>query len=258
MYPWQASCGFGALRFGITVKSSSFPRPRYKHHRHIRSRLMSHVHTESQSKRKGLCTSLHIFAHLCTMFFHVFSCKQMQAVLNANAFFQGYPGYPCQDHQRHFAVQLRVASAGQLSLRGWRDAESSADDIIRHQLIKFDQISSESSDLNRSQLRSTRFCRVSYWRRSQWSFYPLQCRELRPWWWLAAPALTIRQHAVTEWNDSNRKMGNTAQSKTSCTPSFCTGYVNAFVYYCHALVAIYSDCCWWGHGWHLHWSQGGL
>ena len=87
-----------------------------------------------------LCTSLHIFAHLCTMFFHVFSCKQMQAVLNANAFFQGYPGYPCQDHQRHFAVQLRVASAGQISLRGWRDAESSADDIIRHQLIKFDQI----------------------------------------------------------------------------------------------------------------------
>lgn len=190
------------------------------------------------------------FAHLCTMFFHVFSCKQMQAVLNAKAFFQGYP---CQDHQRHFAVQLRVASAGQISLRGWRDAESSADDIHWSNLIKDHLI---LTDLNWDPL--TRFCTVSYWRRSQWSFYPLQCRELRHWWWLAAPALTIRQYAVSEWNDSNRKMGNTAQSKTSCTPSFCTGYVNAFAYYCHALVAIYSDCCWWGHGWHLHWSQGGL
>ena len=73
---------------------------------------------------------------------------------------------------------------------------------------------------------------------------------------VGSPSMTICQRAVAEWNDS--KYPWKTQSITSCTPPFYTGYVNAFVYSCHALVAIYSDCCSWGHGWHLHWSQGGL
>lgn len=176
--------------------------------------------------------ALHIFAQsVFFMFFPCFCrCKQywmqkrsangLPVPGSSTAFCRPAPGCQCWAN-----ITPRLERCRKLSIR-------------RHQLIKYHLI---LTDLNWDPL--TRFCTVSYWRRSQWSFYPLQCRELRPWWWLAAPALTIRQHAVTEWNDSNRKMGNTAQSKTSCTPSFCTGYVNAFVYYCHALVAIYSDCC---------------
>ena len=114
----------------------------------------------------------------------------------------------------------------------------------------------DDTDLNRSRLRSVdKILHNLLLEKISVIILPL-CRELRPWWWLAAPVLTICQRAVAEWNDS--KYPWKTQSITSCTPPFYTGYVNAFVYSCHALVAIYSDCCSWGHGWHLHWSQGGL
>ena len=73
--------------------------------------------------------ALHIFAQsVFFMFFHVFADASSTECVKCKSVLQ--TGYPCQDHQRHFAVQLRVASAGQISLRGWRDAESSALDDI--------------------------------------------------------------------------------------------------------------------------------
>ena len=121
----------------------------------------SHRITEQAEK------ALHIFALCFFMFFLVSRCKQywMQTrssrvtpVTRAriiNGILPSSSGLPVLGKYHSEAGEMQKAQ------------QTTSYDINWSNLIKFDQI---SSDLNRSQLRSTRFCTVSYWRRSQWSF----------------------------------------------------------------------------------------